>query len=359
MRSKTGDIMGKTSNWRAAAAILVAGSCLVAAHAVQAEEIAMASWGGGVGDTWRQAFAKKFQEDTGIKVTVTDVPNPESQVRIQAKNPKYNAIIASYFEAAKLYKDGLLETFDPKELPEVANTPDIYKLKTKDGRLIGAPAYFTYYGIAINTDAVKPQEMNSWNDLGAKKWKGQIAITQPIYSSTYHLTILSYAKGGNENDISAAVPMFKQHASNAAVVYTSLAQLNQLLMRGEVVAAPYYLARVWGMKRDGVKNVDIVLPKEGALMLPYIVVVPKGSPDRAAVKKWLNYVASPEPQLRTAELSGYFPLNAKAVVPPEQEKVLGMSLANMKARLHQPDWFAIADKQKERVELVEKIIAEK
>ena len=351
--------MSAYRKWRAVAlAAALPAALMVVGPSASAQSISMASWGGGVGETWRKAFAEPFQTETGIKVNITDVPNPEAQVRTQAKAPQYNAAVVSYFEAAKLYRDGLLETFDPAELPELADTPDIYKLKTPDGKLIGAPVYFTYYGIAFNTDFVKPSEMTSWADLGNEKWKGMTAITQPIYSSTYHLTILSHALGGDEKDVSAAVPVFKQHAANAAVVYTSLAQLNQLLTRGEVVASPYYLARIWAMKRDGVKNIEISLPKEGALMLPYMVVVPKGSADRSAAMKWLNYAASPAPQLRTAELFGYFPLNAKAVVPKEQEQVLGMSVPEMKSRLFQPDWFVIADKQAERIKIVEQVISQ-
>lgn len=350
--------MSSYHTWIRGAAMTVLAACTWAGAGARAESVSMATWGGGVGDTWRAAFAQAFEKDTGTKVKITEVPNPEAQVRTQAKAPQYNAVLVSYFEAAKLYNDGLLETFSVDEIPELANVPGQYQMKGADGRVIGAPVYFTYYGIAFNTDFVKPSEMTSWADLGNAKWKGMTAITQPIYSSTYHLTILSHALGGDEKDVSRAIPMFKAQVANASVVYTSLAQLNQLLTRGEVVAAPYYLARVWAMKRDGVKNIDISLPKEGGLMLPYMVVVPKGSADRQAAKAWLNYAASAAPQLRTAELFGYFHLNDKAVIPADQEKVLGMSVAEMKSRLFQPDWFVVAKEQAARVKTVEQVISE-
>ncbi|HEY0296677.1 MAG TPA: extracellular solute-binding protein, partial [Bordetella sp.] len=265
--------MSSYHKWRTAAAVILCQAALGGASLASAQSVSMATWGGGVGDTWRNAFAGPFQNESGTKVNITEVPNPEAQVRTQAKAPQYNAVLVGYFEAARLYRDGLLETFSDSEIPQLADTPEQYKMRAADGKLIGAPVYFTYYGIAFNTDYVKPSEMQSWSDLGNPKWKGQIAVTQPIYSSTYHLTILSHAMGGDEKDISASIPMFKKQVANASVVYTSLAQLNQLLTRGEVVAAPYYLARIWAMKRDGVKNVDISLPKEGGLMLPYMVVV--------------------------------------------------------------------------------------
>lgn len=338
---------------------VLAGGILLSGTAIaQAQNVTMATWGGGVGEAWRTAFAAPYQNHSGESVKINEVPNPEAQVRAQANAPQYNAVLVSYFEAAKLYQDGLIDTISEAEVPEVLHTPDKYKMKGDNGELIGVPAYFTYYGIAFNTDYVKPEEMQSWEDLAAPKWKGQIAVTQPIYSSTYHLTILSHALGGDEKNVDNAIPLFKKHVNNAAVVYTSLAQLNQLLTRGEVVAAPYYLARIWAMKKSGVKNIDISLPKEGGLLLPYMVVIPKGAQNREDAIKWLNFIASATPQEITAERFGYFPLNETAKITSEQEELLGMTLEGMKSKLFQPDWFVIANAQNERIKTVEQIISQ-
>jgi putative spermidine/putrescine transport system substrate-binding protein len=332
------------------------GSTLGSAPAA-AQKIVMATWGGGVSDTWRESFAKQYQQATGTPVTIVEVPNPEAQVRAQASAPQYNAIIATFFEAANLYKDGLIETFDPKDFPEMANIAEKYRLTAPDGRLLGMPVYFMYYGIALNTDLAKPSEMTSWQDLAKPKWKGQIALNRPIYASTYDLVVMSYATGGNETNIEPGAKLFEKIADNAMTTFSSMAQMNQLLTRGEVAGGAYYSTRIWQMKREGVKNVEFVIPKEGSLMLPYVVVVPKGSFDRDTAKKWLNYVGQAEGQLRATQMSGYMPLNENAKLPPETEKVIGMPLAELKSKLIQPDWAIIAAKQQERVNLVEQIVA--
>ncbi|TCT02242.1 ABC transporter substrate-binding protein [Aquabacter spiritensis] len=322
-----------------------------------AQQVSMAAWGGGVGATWRESFAKQFQAETGIPVTVTDVPSPEAQIRAQKGAPQYNAAIVTFFEAANLYRDGLIESFSDKDLPIIADVPAKSRLTGPDGRLLGMPVYFMYYGIAVNTALAKPSDFASWKDLAAAKWKGQLAVTRPIYASTYDLTVLAYASGGNEKDVTGGIELFDKIAGNAMTVYSSMAQMNQLISRGEVAAGPYYSTRIWSMKREGLKDVDFVLPKEGALMLPYVLVVPKGAPDLETAKKWLNYAGTTAPQLRATAMSGYFPLNDTAKLPAAEEQMLGMPLAALKAKLIQPDWMVIAAAQRERANIVEQILA--
>ncbi len=322
-----------------------------------AQKIAMATWGGGVGETWKNSFAKLFADATGTPVTITEVPNPEAQVRAQKGSPQYNAVIATYFEAANMNRDGLIETFDPADFPEIKNIAEKYRLLDKNGRLLGMPVYFMYYGIALNTDNAKASEMTSWQDLAKPKWRGQLALNRPIYASTYDLTVMAYASGGDEKNIEPGMRLFEQVAQNGMTAFSSMAQMNQLLTRGEIAGGAYYSTRVWQMKREGLTNVDFVVPKEGALMLPYLVVVPKGTFDLPTAKAWLDFVGKAGPQLKATDISGYMPLNETAVLPPALERLVGMSLAALKPRLIQPDWAYIAEKQRERVAFVEKTLA--
>lgn len=338
-------------------AALALGAGLPKLAAAQAPpKIVVATWGGGVGDTWREAFGKPFAAASGTPVTVNEVADPSAQIRAQAASPQYNAFVGTFTDAVNLHRDGLIETFDPADFPSVANTLPGYRMTGKDGRLLGMPVYFQYYGIAVNTDLVKPGQIASWKDLAAPKWKGQIAITRPVYASIYDLTVFAYAEGGNERDVTPGLDLFKRIAANAMTVYSSMAQMNQLLQRGEVAAAPYYATRIWAMKKQGLP-VDMVIPKEGALITPYIAMVPKGTFDLVAAKKFLTFLSEPGPQGRMTDLTGYLPLSSGAVLTPAQEKMLGMSLDALKAKLIQPDWTVIAEQQQKRADIVEQLTA--
>lgn len=341
----------RPSHWQIAIASLTL-SC-----AATAQDLTMATWGGGVGAAWREAFAEPFAKETGIAVKIVEVPTPEAQVRAQKNDPKFNAALSSLFEAAQMHSDGLLETFEMSDFPALANVPEKYLLKTSDGKLLGVSTYFAYYGIAVNTDLAKPEAFSSWKALGDAAWKGKLSITRPVYSSAYDLTIMSVAMGGSERDTTKGMDLLKGLAGNALAMYSSMAQMNQLLQRGEVAAAPYYSTRVWQMQRSGQNNVQMVIPKEGALLLPYVVVVPKGAKSRDSYMAWLNYVAQPQGQERIADIAGYLPLNATAKLSADAERMLGQPLPALLEQLYQPDWNYIAASRKERLEAVEKAMA--
>jgi len=343
----------RIAQWKLAAAAAALALC----GAAHAQEITMATWGGGVGAAWRQAFAEPFSKESGIPVKIVEVPTPEAQIRAQKDAPKFNAAISSLFEAAQMYKDGLLEDFDMKDFPALKDVPEKYLLKAPDGRLIGVSTYFAYYGVAVNTDLAKPDDFASWKALGDPKWNGKLSVTRPVYSAAYDLTIMSVAEGGDERSTDKGLALLTALGKNSLAMYSSMAQMNQLLQRGEVAAAPYYSTRIWQMKRDGQTNVEMVVPKEGGLMLPYMVVVPKNAKDRDSYMKWLDYVAQPAGQERIADIAGYLPLNGQARLSEQAQKELGRPLAELRDSLYQPDWQFIADTRKERIELVERAMA--
>ena len=320
-------------------------------------EIVMGAWGGGTSATWKAGVAEPFTKATGVAVKINEWPDPEPQIRAQAANPQYNMAVATYFNAANLDRDGLLETFDPAEFPALKLVPERYQMKSKNGRLLGIPAYFQYYGIALNTELAKVSDFQSWKDLADPKWKGKLSITRPIYASTYDLVMFARVNGGDENRIEPGLDLLKAVATNAVNVYNSMAQLNTLLTRGEVAAAPYYVTRVWGLKQAGAKNIEFVLPKEGGLMIPYILIVPKNAKHPEAWRAFLQFALETTQQAKMLDLSGYIPFNTATPIAPEHEANFGMKLPALMERLYQPDWDVIARTHKERVALVEQLIS--
>ena len=316
------------------------------------------TWGGGVGKTWKESFTEDFESRGGSAVRVVELPNPEAQIRAQASAPQYNTALCTQVQAIGLMNDGLVETFDPAELPEMANVDRKYWLTTDDGKLAGVTTYFAYYGIAVNSRAADVAAFRSWKSLGDARWRGKLSITRPIYLSTYDLPIMAKATGGSEKDPASGMKLLEAAARNTLNVSTSLAQQNAMLLRGEIVAMPFYSVRVWAMREEGNKDIQMVIPEEGALLVPYVVIAPKGVKDREATRQWLNYVASAPPQLRGAESAGYLPANRTAVMSPKVQAQLGAnSFEELRQRLYQPDWKYITAQHKHTVEQLEKMLA--
>lgn len=337
--------------------VLVAALSLGVSGAAAQDEVVMAVWGGGGALTWRDAYIKDFPPSANVSIKIAEVPNTAGVIRSPAAASQYHLALVTYFEAIALMNARLLEGFDPGELPGLTETNPKYLTKDNAGRYIGVPAYFTFYGIAINTDLAKPEEFASWRNLADARWKGRIAVTRPVYLAPYDAVVMAKAMGGDAKNIEPGFELLREIMPNVLTTYTSLAHMNTLLTRGEVAAVPFYASRVWSLRRHGAKNVAIVMPKDGVLMLPYVVVAPKGVRNRPGILKWLNYIASAEPQLRAAKLDGWLPMNTNVKLPGELETELGIRLQDIMDRLYSPDWSLIVAANEERINRAEKLTA--
>jgi len=327
--------------------------------AFAADTIHMATWGGGVGKMWQAAFATPFTEATGIPVSITEVVAPESQIRADGDRPQYQVGIVSIAEAILLRREGLIQDLDPADLPDLKDIPAAMLPRSDEGRLIGVVPYFQYVGIAVNTDLAPAVEFASWKSLANPKWKGKLAISRPAYSAMFDLTMMAIANGGSVKNIEPGLHDFAGYAGNAMTSYSSMAQMNQLLLRGEIVGGSYYSSRLWEMRKQGNLNLVLVIPKEGVFPMTYSVVVPKNVPLTPQLKQWLDYIATAAPQQRAYELSGYNPASTAAHLDPEKTKAeLGLSLEDLRTKMVPLDWSVLAAEQKARTAIAEKIFAE-
>lgn len=323
--------------------ILVVLSVVLLVQVVSAEELSMAAWGGGTVDVWKNSAIEPFEKETGISSIVHAAQSPAISIVTHKGDPAFNLAIVTMLEAAKLGRMGLIKPLSIEEFPYIKTVPRNTYIKSPndDSKVLGIPVYFAYYGITINTNLVSPEDFSSWHDLADPKWKNKIAVTKPVYAAFYDLTMYSHIMGGDESNFDPGLPLLEKISKNALTVYNGMAQLNQLLQRGAVVAAPYYNVRAWQMNSNGIDYIKSTIPKEGGLFIPYMVVIPKGAENTDVVKKFLHYIIQPEVQLRFLENAGELPLNPKVEVPPALKARLGGSLEELKERLYIPNWSTI------------------
>ena len=318
-------------------------------------KVVMACWGGGTAKMWRETFGGAFTHSSGTPVTVAEVPDPSAAIAAAQGRPQHNVIIAASFQAAHLARGGLVEEFTEAELPNIKHVPEQYRIRDAAGKLLGMPVYFIYYGIAYNTDQARASDFPSWTSLEDPKWKGQISVTRPIFLAPYDLTLYSRIMGGTEANIEPGIPMLTRIVQNANSLYTSMASLQQQLLQGEVTAAPFYSGQIQMLRRGGEKGVDIVLPKEGGLVLSYILSVPKGAADKEAAVAFLNDAIDPAKQIEAAR-NGYLPLPDNVSLPDDVTRDLGLTMDDVRKRNWAPDWYTIAGDLESRMRLCDKII---
>lgn len=325
------------------------------AAAQSSDRVVMASWGGGGARMWREIYGSRFTAATGMGVQVAEVPDPTAAVASAQGRPQYNLIVAAAFQAANLAKMGLLEEFTEEEMPEIREVPEQYWVRTPAGKLVGMPVYFIYHGVAFNTELAKREDFRSWKGIADRKWRGQMSMVRPQFLATYELPLFAKVNGGDERNIEPGIPLLEGLSRNVVSYYTSMPVMQTQLARGDVTAVPFYSSQVQLMRAGGQRNVDIVIPEEGGLAIPYMLVVPRNGPTPEAARRFMRMAAHAATQVNAARFA-YFPLHKDAVLTPKLERELGMSVAEVRRRTWSPDWYVVGDRQEERTRLVERIV---
>jgi putative spermidine/putrescine transport system substrate-binding protein len=182
-----------------ALALFAVSHFLLATTTARAEDkLTIAVYSGIAVDQWKRAVAEPFQKETGIPVDIFGAPLPASAIAAAEGQPAFQVGLIASYQAAGLVESGKIITLDPKDFPTLRDIDEKYFLKTPDGKIAGVPIYFTYYGIAFNTDMAKKEDFSSWKSILDKKWKGQISQTRGLFAAAYDLTLFAKLNGGDE-----------------------------------------------------------------------------------------------------------------------------------------------------------------
>jgi putative spermidine/putrescine transport system substrate-binding protein len=325
-----------------------------AAHA-QSDTLTIAVYPGADEEVWK-SLVTAFTAETGIKARTFAPALPAASIAQAGGHPSFDVALIAAYSAPSLLKQGLLQPLTPGDFPALQDVPTAYWPRTPDGTLMGAPIYFSIYGIAYNTDLATAADFQSWNNLLDPKWQGQIPLNRPTMLAAYDLTLFSKLNGGDANNVEPGYAFIEKMAAHAHSVYSSIANFEAELARGEVTAAPFYSAEIASQKRLGAPTIAFTVPKEGGLMLPYLLAIPKGAAHPGEGAKFVNWIIEPEAQLKLVNASGVWPMNSHVVLPPALEKELGGTVTEMMAHNYSPDWFVIGTALAERTHRIEALI---
>jgi putative spermidine/putrescine transport system substrate-binding protein len=335
---------------------LVAGLLMLAGGVPAQAQLIVAVNAGESSRIWRKIVVPAFKAQTGIEATIFESPLPSSSIAQANGQPDFDAAMIATYSLARLAQRNLLDELTPEDIPAIRKVPEKFWPRTPGGKLAGVPLYFSIYGIAYNTDMAKASDFQSWNDLLAPKWRGQISMTRPVFLAPYDATLFAKLNGGSDDNPRPGYDFIAKLAANSLNVYSSMASLEAQLARGEVVAAPFYSAEVMSVKRGGSTDIGFVVPREGGLVLSYFVGIPKGAPHRAAALQLLNAILDQAYQEGFAQEAGWWPMNPAVTLPPALVQEMGGTQSEMMARNYYPDWNVVGMALEQRIREVEDLI---
>lgn len=152
-------------------------------------------------------------------------------------------------------------------------------------------------GLFVNTAALGNVPVpQSWNDLLKPEYKGMVGYLDPTSAAVGQLSVMAVnlALGGSYDNLDPGVKFFKALAKNEPIVpkQTSYARV----ISGEIPILIDYDFNAYRAEYTDKAPARFVIPKEGSVVMPYIMGLAKNGPNAANGRKVLDFVLSPESQ---------------------------------------------------------------
>lgn len=159
---------------------------------------------------------------------------------------------------------GLWSPIEQAQVPEIAHIRPEYR--QKDG--LGAIFCMDAGGLVYNTTAFGNTPPDSWEAIFDPALKGKIALFDNFWAGN-GLVALAKLHGGSEDDIEPAIALYEKAARDGQFhsFVTSNAQLQQLLVSGDVVLAPHFRGIALPWAKAGAP-IAYAVPKEGQVAFP-------------------------------------------------------------------------------------------
>jgi len=272
---------------------------------------------------------RAFEQKNNVRINMKEYDGTGVALALleQSQPGDWDVFVVDSIDVKRVAKLGLLAPLNEKDFPWDDIFPEIRtpQLHNVDGKLYAVPEKFGYNTIAYNNKNADPADMRDAAVLWNPKYKGRIAIYD------YYIPVIEMVAIGlgikpselNTSHLPAIKEkLFKMKEFSALV--GDVVQVQTALATGEVdIIAGGGEFSVSVLHKEN-PALDWVLPNQGGVRWQQAIGVFAASKKKDLALKFVQYILSPEGQGRLATSSCYWamPANSKAVLTPEQKKIL-------------------------------------
>ncbi len=256
-----------------------------------------------------QDLLKKFEQETGIKVTLDVYDSNETMLaKLQAGATGYDVVVPSGYMVRTMIKEGLAQKIDVDKMPNFKNVMAPYAHPSYDPkREYSAPYMWGTTGFTYDSARVPGGKLaNSWKSLfePAAALKGQIAMlndeVEDYDAAAYYVGVDKCTE--DPKDAQKILDVLLKQKPFVAV-YQSDGTIDRMIA-GEVIAHMQWNGAAHRTKQK-LKTAVYVYPKEGLSFWNDNFVVPKGAPHVANAKKFINWMMDPKNIAVASNYTGY------------------------------------------------------
>lgn len=245
---------------------------------------------------WKSVL-KSFQDETGIKAPSDNKNSGQtvSQLIAEKANPQCDVAYYGITYGVKAAKNDVVASYQPphsNEIPAELHAPDW--------------TWFTlHYGavaFVVNKDALGGAAVpRSFADLLKPEYKGKVGFLDPTSAFTGYAscTAANIALGGTLDNWDPGIAYLKKLEANGAIhpKQTATAQIE----KGEIPIMIDYDFNGYRMHYVDQANIEVVIPQEGSIIVPYVISLVKNAPHLENAKKFLDYCMSDNGQAAFAD----------------------------------------------------------
>ena len=274
-----------------------------------------------------ESVIQKFEEETGIQVKYTNfTTNEEMYAKLKNSNGAYDVIFPSDYIIERMIREDMLEKLDPAAIPNAAGVIDT--LKNPDYDPTGeysVPYMWGTVGILYNTDLVD-EDITSWQSLFNGKYK--VFMLDSIRDTiAVALKTLGYSMNTRDiTELNAARDLLIKQKNDGIVKGYLVDETKDKMIAGE---AP--LALMWsGDAMYAITqnpSLKYVIPEEGSNVWVDAMCIPKGSQNKEAAEKFIDFLCRPDIAYKNLEYI-YYSTPIQAVHDMLTEEELGYEALN-------------------------------
>ena len=245
-------------------------------------------------ELWKP-IVKEFEERTGIWVEVVSGGTNLLLEEIAEKKGEVDADL--FFGGGVESLNAFSDYFIPYEAKGIEEVEPQFRSATD----VWTPFSALPVVLIYNEKLLSPEELGSWKDVLAPKYKGKIAMANPAYSASAFTGLLSFEKAVQEETDSTedsdgdkeilphiAKQLDGKEYTDSGEVPEAVADGSDLLGITLEETALKYMAKG--------ENIGIVYPKEGTTVVPDAGAILKGAKHLENAQKFLDFSISKDCQ---------------------------------------------------------------
>ncbi len=278
------------------------------AQSSRPRELTMLAWTGHA----EPDVVAAFEAANNVKIRVKYYTGGDNMLGLVAQSPPgtYDLILADAEYVRQLDEAGAIEPLDARDYPAFDDYfPEFQKFPGhwRDGRPYAVAIRFGFLGIAYNTQALTEREVSSYNVFWSPKLKGRVGHLDWHLPNLGELSLASGHANPFDLDASAwsAVQAWTMSLRPQVGGFFDFGGTFAALKNGQMLAMCGIGDYITGLLEKSGVPVRTVIPEEGGLQFTEGFCIGKGSRRTELARSFIQYITSPEGQVRSAMMAAY------------------------------------------------------